>query len=295
MEKFRFKIFALILFLAHIQLIFSIDIPDEYDVRDHYSCKSFNDIRNQKGCGGCWAFSTAEVISDRYCISSNGENQLIVSEMEILTCCKTLNDDPIQAGCSGGDEYDAFNYWVDTGLPSETCKPFLFEEDEVPSDSIEKLECKNSCEDGVEKFIKYQGYSHKQIKGEEEIKKEILTNGPVTAGYIFYEDFFNYWNNLRYDSEKIYQNSVKNSDPGGHSVKIIGWGYSEKEKKKYWLCVNSWGKDEFHTGVFKFVRGINDCGIESDINTGYVEDINGSSSKYRKSIFMVLFLFVFSL
>ena len=38
------------------------------------------------------------------------------------------------------------------------------------------------------------------------------------------------------------------------------------------LCVNSWGKDALHTGVFRFIRGINNCGIESYVNTGYFLD-----------------------
>ena len=44
-------------------------------------------------------------------------------------------------------------------------------------------------------------------------------------------------------------------------------------KIKYWLCVNSWGKNDYLSGVFRFIRGINDCGIESDIYAGYVDKI----------------------
>ena len=42
--------------------------------------------------------TTAEVISDRYCINSNGKEQLLFSEMELITCCKTLDDDPKKQG-----------------------------------------------------------------------------------------------------------------------------------------------------------------------------------------------------
>ena len=42
-------------------------------------------------------------------------------------------------------------------------------------------------------------------------------------------------------------------------------------KKKYWLCVNSWSKrDDYDDGTFKFIRGIDDCGIESSLVTGYM-------------------------
>lgn len=42
-------------------------------------------------------------------------------------------------------------------------------------------------------------------------------------------------------------------------------------KKKYWLCVNSWSKrDDYDDGTFKFIIGIDYCGIESSVVTVYM-------------------------
>ena len=270
--SFKIKIlFMLIL----IPSIFSLELPEQYDVREHYQCKSFDIIRNQQNCGGCWAFATAEVISDRICISSKGKEQIIISEMELLTCCITLNDDPLEAGCGGGDEYKAFKYWVDEGLSESSCKPFLFANGESPKDHIDKLYCRKYCDKYPLLRKKYFGSFFEIINNnEEDIKREIFYNGPVTAAYIAYKDFNDYWEILASEPGKIYQHGSDDSDPEWHVIKIIGWGEDiiGGTIKKYWLCVNSWGTDEGHDGIFKFIRGINDCGIEAEVTAGYIID-----------------------
>ena len=115
-----------IFFLFNLGIL--IQLPEEYDVRvryKDYNCKSFYDIKNQKECEGCWAFATVEAINDRYCIHTKGQYQPSFSEMELLTCCVTLYDEP-QAGCSGGNGYDGFHYWITNGLPTNDCKTFPF-------------------------------------------------------------------------------------------------------------------------------------------------------------------------
>ena len=94
----------------------------------------------------------------------------------------------------------------------------------------------------------------------------------MTAGFIYYKSFFNYWNDIiNKNPNAIYEN-FDNIKEGEHSVKIIGWGIEQETNKKYWLCVNSWGKS-YTDGVFRFIRGINDCEIESYVSAGYVDKI----------------------
>ena len=54
-----------------------------------------------------------------------------------------------------------------------------------------------------------------------------------------------------------------NTNAYGHVVRIIGWGV--QNGIDFWLIANSWGKgwgDEKDRGVFKMIRGINNCNIE---------------------------------
>jgi len=53
---------------------------------------------------------------------------------------------------------------------------------------------------------------------------------------------------------------------GKHAMKIIGWGI--EEGVHYWLCVNSWNTAWGDKGLFKILRGNNECEIQNEITAG---------------------------
>merc|ERR1711892_1527899 len=47
------------------------DIPDNFDPREQWpDCPTIKEIRDQGGCGSCWAFGAVTAMSDRICIHS---------------------------------------------------------------------------------------------------------------------------------------------------------------------------------------------------------------------------------
>lgn len=46
-----------------------------------------------------------------------------------------------------------------------------------------------------------------------------------------------------------------------HTVKILGWG--EENNVPYWLAANTWNKEFGEKGLFKIIRGQDECGIET--------------------------------
>ena len=276
MKKIYFLFFTKIyLILVYINKIVCLDekleltYPEEFDLRKEYNeCESLKLVRYQGECGGCWAFGVAEVISDRICISSRGKAQIIVSETELISCCFfcfNLNND--NKGCGGGTENMAFLYWVVFGLPTESCKPFHFEEES----SFDLIKCNETCDDGS-KPVYYIGSDYRVIyDDEEEIMKEIYRYGSVTAYFEVYKDFYIYWHQK--NCSGIYEYIPVYEFVGLHLIKIIGWGSEivNGKKIKYWLCVNTWKTNENIDGFFKFKRGINQCNIESTIFAGYFD------------------------
>ena len=92
----------------------SDDLPESFDLREQYPyCESIKEIRDQSKCGSCWAFSSAEVMSDRICIVTEGRFQTRVSPQHIITCCTSCG-----YGCFGGWPSSAFSFWKRSGIPS---------------------------------------------------------------------------------------------------------------------------------------------------------------------------------
>uniref|UniRef100_A0A224YBP3 Cathepsin B n=1 Tax=Rhipicephalus zambeziensis TaxID=60191 RepID=A0A224YBP3_9ACAR len=95
-------------------------------------------------------------------------------------------------------------------------------------------------------------------KKEEDIRNEILSNGPVEAIYQVYRDFDEY-------KTGVYQRH-SNTFCGYHVIRIVGWG--TENGVKYWLAANSWSPNWGDGGYFKILRGSNECKIEQYVEAG---------------------------
>merc|ERR1711976_522734 len=100
--------------------------PDSFDSRTEWSsCSSISKIWDQSNCGSCWAFATANSMSDRMCIHKGKD--FLISPEDVLSCCGFR----CGFGCEGGYPLQAFKYWARTGIcsggeygESGTCKPY---------------------------------------------------------------------------------------------------------------------------------------------------------------------------
>ncbi|KHJ80475.1 papain family cysteine protease [Oesophagostomum dentatum] len=132
--------------------------------------------------------------------------------------------------------------------------------------SLEKTPvCRTTCQLGYP--VKYQDdkvyatNAYYVSPSEKAIQKEIMTNGPVQAGYIVYSDFRAY-------KKGIYKHTY-GAQLGGHAIKIVGWGV--ENGTKYWTISNSWNSDWGENGYFRMIRGINDCRLESQAVAGMMK------------------------
>ena len=250
------------------------DLPTEFDARQKWGsiCPSLLEVRDQGECGSCWAFGAAEAMTDRICIASKGEKQVHISTEDLLTCCESCG-----FGCNGGFPPSAWDYFkgdgIVTGGPYNShkgCRPYTIPacDHHVPhsknpcNGSLPTPQCKRSCEEGYNityKADKHYGVSSYSVNSDQnEIMREIITNGPVEAAFTVYADFPNY-------KSGVYQH-VSGEELGGHAIKILGWG--EENGSPYWLVANSWNPNWGDGGFFKILRGSNECGIENDVVAG---------------------------
>lgn len=267
-------------------------LPKNFDAREKWpQCTSIAEVRDQSACGSCWAFGAATAMSDRLCISSVKkikENSKIksdfvgeldlrrVSTEDLMECC-----DDCGFGCGGGWLYQSWAYFKENGLVTGdlyadglTCKPYAFppcnhhshnpDRDDCSKNDFSSPSCKYKCSnDQYENSYQddlIKGTSVYGVRGEEEMMKELIENGPIEAAFEVYEDFLTY-------KKGVYQH-LEGSLLGGHAIRILGYGV--EDDVKYWLCANSWNEDWGDNGFFKILRGDDHCGIENSGVAGIV-------------------------
>jgi len=228
-----------------------VAIPDSFDARDNWpNCPTIKQIRNQQRCGSCWAFGAAETFGDRYCITTG--NSISFSPQFLVNCY----DD--NKGCNGGALDLTWLDLMEKGVVPESCKPYRGKDEK----------CTDTCDNHrpMTKYYAKSAYSPYAPYDIEEtvrlIQEEIMTNGPVEAGFYVFEDFDSY-------RSGVYQRrSVVLS--GAHAVKIIGWGTDKTTHIPYWLIANSWGESWGERGFFRMRRGTNECNIENEVVAGLI-------------------------
>ncbi|CAG9531643.1 unnamed protein product [Cercopithifilaria johnstoni] len=269
--------------IEHINLLKSkkLHLPQQFDARLQWpNCWSVHQVANQGGCGSCWAISAASVMSDRLCIATNSSNQKQISAEDLISCCAECG------GCQGSHwALSPFIHWRNYGLVTggdygsfEGCKPYTtipdcgspcsfeyyrkkvasvcqktcqplyghsYEEDLITSEKaywIRAEKGNNGINSSVQEIIQKTIGNDDQT---ELIKREIYLYGPILACFTAREDF------QHYDSG-IYQttnNSTISKELYGHCAKLLGWG--EENNIKYWLYMNTWGRNWGDYGFFR--------------------------------------------
>ena len=88
--------------------------------------------------------------------------------------------------------------------------------------------------------------------------QDLYEYGSVTAAFTVYEDFVSY-------KSGVYEHKTGRA-LGGHAIKIVGYGV--EDGTDYWLVMNSWNDSWGDNGYFKIKRGVDECGIESQVSSG---------------------------
>lgn len=248
-------------------------LPESFDPREQWkNCPTLSEIRDQGSCGSCWAFGAVEAMSDRICIASKGNVHAEISAEDLLSCCQTCG-----FGCNGGFPESAWSFYQKTGLVTgglygshQGCRPYSIEACEHHTNGtrppcksgVPTPKCNKKCDPDYKisyEQDKHFGFSTYSVSNkEDQIKAELMNHGPVEAAFTVYADFVNY-------KSGVYKH-VTGSALGGHAVKLLGWG--EENGTKYWLLANSWNTDWGDNGYFKILRGVDECGIESDLVAG---------------------------
>jgi len=193
-------------------------------------------------------FAASEVLSDRFCIASNGKIDVILSPQDLVSCDKS------NLGCNGGYLDRSWKYLVNTGIVADKCYPYSSGSGQTGTCQISGGKCTDGSAATKFKAAKYQTY-----KSVADVKNDIFNNGPVETGFLVYQDFMSYKSGIYTKTSNVLL--------GGHAIKIVGWGTDATSKTDYWVVANSWGPAWGEQGHFR-IKVNHCCNFEAQIISG---------------------------
>jgi len=178
-------------------------------------------VRDQDGCGSCWAFATHGAFEGSYRIKNNVA--IDSSEQDTLDC------NPWGYSCNGG--WWAHQYLIDTGSAKESDYPY----------TAVKGTCKTVTRPYKAVTWGYVG-SSAGVPSVTDLKQALCQYGPLAVAVRVTSAF------------QSYTGGVFNACATGsvnHGVTLIGWD----DAKGAWLIKNSWGTTWGETGGYGTERG----------------------------------------
>ena len=201
-----------------------VELPASLDWRNNGG-NYVTPIRNQGGCGDCWAFATTAGLESNTLMANHtpGTN-LDLSEQVMVSCGGA-------GSCSGGSIDTASNFIKSTGLPVESCYPY----------TGTNGACSNACANWQSSTYRisswqYVATTQPTVDG---IKNALSNYGPLVTTMAVYQDFFSYQSGVYH--------YVAGSLAGYHAVLIIGYD----DVDQCFVVKNSWGTGWGESGFFQ--------------------------------------------
>lgn len=236
-------------------------LPKNWDWRDVGGENYYSEEITQGGCGSCYAVSIISILESRLRIKTLNKDQTKLSVQFPLSCSFYTE------GCNGGFPIVLAKFFHDFEIVPKEC--FEYE--------AKDNNCENVCNfEKFEKkyFVSDYGYIGGFYGAANEVlmMKELRARGPIT-GNILSPLFFSSFSGGIYSSKEIVENVSKGLNYKSlyedniffqevkHSTTIVGYG--EENGVKYWICMNSYGKNWGENGYYRVLRGENEMRIES--------------------------------
>jgi len=199
--------------------------PDSIDWREKNVVTA---VKNQGGCGSCWAFSATETVESAYAIATG--KLLTLAPQTYVNCVKNPKSCGGTGGCSGATMELAFQLTVQKGIALETDLPYAGKNER----------CKP-----YKAAVKATGYVKNPVNDAKALETAVATKGPQ-AITVAAKPWGFYGGGIFKGCEGgIFSDEGVELD---HGVQLVGY------TQEYWIVRNSWGARWGEKGYIRVSR-----------------------------------------
>lgn len=238
--------------------------PTNFDWR---ALGAVTSVKNQKYCGSCWTFSTAQDIEGVHFLA--GHDLVSLSEQQ-LVACDVAND-----GCDGGYMYAAMQYVTAIGgLVSSDAYPYkgVMMTYDLPTPTCDTGTINEFVESRSNDLGHIEGYQMVAMGAEYEdfMATFMLKNGPLSIainanGMDYYVHGIVGCETIA-GSEYCEAGTIADTtpcDPTALDHGVLLTAYGEQDGIEYWMIKNSWAETWGDKGYYRLIRGCNHCGVSN--------------------------------
>ena len=198
-----------------------------FDWRNRHGQNWNSPVKNQGGCGSCWAFSALGSTEGVFNTYYNQHLDLDLSEQDFVSCAPT-------GDCSGGGVSSSLNYMRSVGVVNESCFPYIANDGN----------CDDRCTNPQFWKINYSSDVDNvdNLNREFIIKQQLMKNGPLAmTGPMYYWSHAITLSGYGYDDNGLYW-IFKNSwgtgyQDNGYGKIAISPYYLDHDTNFYYISV----------------------------------------------------------
>jgi len=191
-------------------------------------------VKNQGGCGSCWAFSATETVESHYQIASG--SLLELAPQTYVNCVKNPDECGGTGGCEGATMELAFNLTMEQGIALEADMPYKGRDEQCTSYTA---------------AVKASGYIKNPENDAVAFETALAMKGPMSI-------------TVAAGSWQLYGGGIFSGCSKGlfksntldHGVQAVGY------TKDYWIVRNSWGVSWGEKGYIRLSRAVDDQTFE---------------------------------
>ena len=186
-------------------------------------------VKNQGGCGSCWAFSGTEVLESHVAIKTG--KLIEMSPQEFVSCTPNPKACGGTGGCQGATQWLLFDYAVKAGITTEADYPYTAKTGTCNTAAIKPVA-------GITGTVRLPTNNYTAIMGALQLGPVAIS---VSAGW------------------RAYESGVFDDVEGcgfniDHGVVAVGYGSDASIYKDYFIVRNSWGENWGESGYIRLMR-----------------------------------------